>query len=809
MKKLISFIAFFSLLTTAGNGFTQETETVPVPAAQSASSSIQPLNAERAKGVRSSEKWKWTQETGLRCESIRHTSAGFWASADKLAYDGVLRVQLNVGKRPDSSVFFRASFPNDPVHVSGYSVSFDRNYVQLHRWDGGYPQEVGKRIKLKSLPKLYDVIISMKGTHVSIDVQDGSNHKSLASFSLNDARYHGNETGYRVHRKQDKKSSWIGHDFKPAAVQSEPTPFHADAYLSQLSSAFVFVPEKSVKSTTELKKCKAINNLGIENYRVYKCPHASMMALVDDKRMLPDGFYWSDSRNAFNDSEYRKSALDLNCNIPMHCQADAPLDPNRSAKDADMVQAYIDEYAKVCSGHVKHVRIETIGQSYLGHKIRAVVLSNADSPANVPKVLFNGAHHGMELLATDMAFDILEQLCEAEVPELRKQYEQMLSSSEVWVIPLVNYDGNDLFFHVSDHLGRKNGRFVFTHEKRPKSFPRKPGLKNSPSAYYRYHPNDIALGAGVDINRNYPLQWGATGEKASSENPRHYWYRGTAPASEPEIQAMMNLFHTEQFASSISFHTVSTRILSPYSIDALQNPPHEEDNAWQLALRMASAAGVQANGKPYEVVKNLYSVDGTDQDWFRMISGTYAYLIEGSLHNPVGDKRRSALEKNRPAWVTFLDAARRSTTVSVRDSAGNPLMAEVHYSDEPYLNGEHWYTTCEGMHHMLCFGEREVTVTVSDGKSQTKKVTCNADTPNIVEFVFDRPENDEPLAMMDEKTAKLMGVDAFCDLKNHTCPHLPAHRYCLIDNECVLSGQKKDSKKRCNPVENNRGWSSL
>ena len=107
----------------------------------------------------------------------------------------------------------------------------------------------------------------------------------------------------------------------------------------------------------------------------------------------------------------------------------------------------------------------------------------------------------MELFSTDMVFDILEQLCESEDKGKRSMYDDALSKLEVWIIPTVNLDGNDLYMHVSNHLGRKNGRGVFIHDSNA-PYPKKNGPYNEKAAYYRYHPNDIAVGAGVDVNRN-------------------------------------------------------------------------------------------------------------------------------------------------------------------------------------------------------------------------------------------------------------------------------------------------------------------
>ncbi|MBR4986542.1 MAG: hypothetical protein IKY83_12495 [Proteobacteria bacterium] len=757
--------------------------------------------------ARHTEQWKWAEADGLRLKGAPEYKNSFWVYPHKITPNGTLRASFVAGKRPDASLFYRASFSKDLMSVDGYSLSFDRQDIQIHRWDGGYAMPVTSKHRLKYLPKKVDVVIEMLDSHTDISVYDSEKQLKIGELQSDDAAYSGTETGYRVHRKQDAKSSLLGIDFKPSGKAYAGIAADPDAYVRQYSHVFVF--SRSGHALPGLKACVKQSSSFIPHYEIYRCAHKDMMQLVNAERKLPDGYYWAGPRYSFTDSEFRKAALDMKCEQPMHCDVSKPLDPNRSAKDVDMIQAYLDAYASLCGRYVKHVRLEKIGRTYLGHEIRALVLSNSDREI-LPRVLFNGAHHGMELLANDMAFDVIEELCENGEDVTRKRYDHVLDNTEVWIIPTVNLDGNDLYIHVSDQLGRKNGRHVFSGKPRG-GFPQKAGQSKT-SAYYRYHPNSFAPGAGVDNNRNYPLNWGATGELSSSRYPRDYWYRGAFPGSEPENQAMMNLFHTEQFVSSISFHTVSTRILSPYSIDALENPPHEQDNAWQLALRMAAAAGIQVNGKPYKVVKNLYSVDGTDQDWFRFMFGTYAYLIEGPLHNPVGSKRRQALKKTRPAFQTFLDAAPKSVIVRVRDSAGNPLIASVRYGAEPYLNGERWVTRCQdGTHTMLCFGDQEVTVTLPDGSSQTKTAPCR-ETPTVVEFLFDVSADHintlDTVTSNAEKYISLMGVDAYCDLSARACPHLPAHRYCLIEGSCVEAGKTQDdsSKYICDPIENNRGW---
>ena len=760
-------------------------------------------------------KWKWDESKGLRLDPQTEEKNSFWVSPTRTHQEGdatrgsVIRAEFTVGKRLDSSIFFRSSFPDNLAEVNGYSVSFNHQKVQFHRWEGGYAAPITDPIKLKEMPKKIRVYIFMWGFNTLVEIENPENHTLLAKLNMTDLTFRGTQIGYRAHKKQDANTALTALDW----IEDENLYYrrkftHPDAYIRQHPASYVFAPQNDKKEP--LNRCKKLNHTYTQGYDIYRCSNEQMQELADKKQMLPKGYFWAEPRISFTDEEFRKASKDLDCTIPMHCNPNAPIAPNRAAKDVDMIQALLDAYVPVCQKKIKNVRLETIGQTYLGYPIRAIVLTNTETKAPKPRVLFNGAHHGMELLSTDMAFDVLEQLCESNDESKRAMYDDALSKLELWIIPAVNLDGNDLYIHVSSHLGRKNGRDVFIHDSHA-PYPKKPGPYNENAAYYRYHPNDIAVGAGVDINRNYPLHWGATGEKSSSGRPRDYWYRGPAPASEPEIQSMMNLFHKEQFVSSISFHTVSTRILSPYSIDALKNPPHDEDQAWQLALRMAESAGRQASGKPYKVVKNLYSVDGTDQDWFRMVSGTYAYLIEGPLHNPTGKKRTNALIKSRPAWETFLDASRSATIVRVRDKEGNPLIAEVSYSDVPQLNGEHWMTRCEdGTHTMLCFGDRTVTVKLSNGMTETKTTKCNS-SPSVLDFTFEHPD----ISKIDAYCASgycdsLTSVDTICSLKNNTCPTLPANRFCLIEGRCVPNGTKASfgvlGSYLCDPIKNNRGW---
>ncbi|MCL2325983.1 MAG: hypothetical protein FWC40_05735, partial [Proteobacteria bacterium] len=636
------------------------------------------LEETRWEGVRVDGTWA-RNDLGLRSAGDGTESNAFWVSTLDGKGDGVIRAIFHMGSRPDSSLLFRAAFPENLAAVDGYSVTFSRQSVQLHRWDEGFAAPMTSRQSIKKLPNLIEVRVTLRGPEMQVAIIEPRKGTTLATLSAVDSAHRGHAVGYRAHRKQDDKTALQTLSFGPAR-ESLPIPQYTSlqARVRQHPVHYVVGGMDAAKAHPSLAKCKTVTTSIIPKHRIYRCSPEAVLSMINAEGRLPSDLRLTEPRYAFEDSAYRQVLADMACKTPMHCKPDAPIDPNRSAKDVDMIDAYLEAYVPICKKRIRHVRLEILGYSTLGHPIRALVLTNASPKMLRPRVLLNGAHHGIELLSTDFVFDAIEHLCEN--PDKNPTYDALLGKIEVWAVPIVNPDGLDMYFHASTHMGRKNARNVFVDQARISAdveFPPKLGLAHRHGAYYRYQPNGIAVGAGVDINRNYPLMFGATGELASSSRPRHYWYRGPYAGSEPETQTMMNAFHEAQFATSISNHTVSTKILVPYSIDALKNPPRNEDYAWQLGERMAEAAGTQANGKPYEVVKNIYSVDGTDQDWFRMVSGTYAYLVEGALHNPTGAKQREAIVKNRPTWETLLRASASAHVIQVLDAHGTPAISEI------------------------------------------------------------------------------------------------------------------------------------
>ncbi|UPY79276.1 peptidase M14 [Leptospira weilii] len=313
----------------------------------------------------------------------------------------------------------------------------------------------------------------------------------------------------------------------------------------------------------------------------------------------------------------------------------------------------------VASRYPKRARVEVIGKTARGREIPALLLTNTNlSDEEKISVLFNCAHHANEVISIEHCYDIIYSVLSKP-----KRYEEILNKMKIWVVPIVNPDGARHFWHVSNLMGRKNGH---------------PGTG----------PVNEKLNPGVDINRNYPFFWGKTGGGYSSSNPSNYFYRGPSAGSEPETKAMMDLADRERFAASISYHAYANCLLIPYSIDSLNNP--EPDMAGELGRKIAASVASLNPEKEFEAKKNIYPIDGVDQDYLYFTHGTLAYLLETTHLNPAYGEVEKVNVSLRETWNILLNEVLegRKIFLKVTDELGIPLEAKVEIERVKYFHEE-------------------------------------------------------------------------------------------------------------------------
>jgi len=234
------------------------------------------------------------------------------------------------------------------------------------------------------------------------------------------------------------------------------------------------------------------------------------------------------------------------------------------------------ELTRLESEYPDLVEVRSIGQSIQGRDILAAVVSGADGANSAQGTcLLVGMHHAREVITTEIVLYALDYLLEQYGTEPEITY--LLNHRRVIFVPMLNPDG-----HVRVESGwdwRKNMR------------------DNGDGTF------------GVDLNRNYSYMWGYD-DIGSSGRTSAETYRGTAPFSEPETQAMRSLKETENYNVSLSFHSFGNVIFYPWSYCYEFSPDHA------LQSRFASVISAQS-GYSYgnTGILDFYPANGELDDW--------------------------------------------------------------------------------------------------------------------------------------------------------------------------------------------------
>jgi len=363
--------------------------------------------------------------------------------------------------------------------------------------------------------------------------------------------------------------------------------------------------------------------------------------------------------------------------------------------------------------HPKLTRLVSIGRTHEGRNVWALAIGrNIRRNDGRPTMLVNGAHHGVETFSIDLAMDVAQVLLlrsgDSSATELRvdraldKKVQRWLKEYVVWCVPVVNPDGVWASLNGFPRTGRKNGRDNNGNGKPDR-------------------------GDGVDLNRNYPFRWGFLADKGSSPLPENAYFRGPGPGSEPETRALMQLAEAEHFVASLSYHTGNVTVLAPYTIDNVVSPTPNE--AWSVAEELVLGLPRHPQGKDILVRRNIYPVDGTDQDYFRAQFGTLAYIVEGARRDPVQpEARRQVVWAMRPVWTRLFDRYLNGPSVfgTVTDAKGRPVVAELSIVEQTLGEQEHWQTRCrDGRYDRFLPAAGSYTVRVSGPgfPVQEKRVT--------------------------------------------------------------------------------------
>jgi len=277
------------------------------------------------------------------------------------------------------------------------------------------------------------------------------------------------------------------------------------------------------------------------------------------------------------------------------------------------------------------VDVFSIGKSWRNRDIYCARLTNESDGELKPEVLFVGYHHAQEQISAELPlYYVVDAVTNYGLDE---NVTNLFNTREIYVIVALNVDGLELF--ESNDRQRKNARQI--DEDSDGSVDEDPPedlngnrlievLVNHTDPYdpkfmgYEGIDNDTDgvngedwIG-GVDLNRNYPVGW----ENAGSD-PSSPVYRGPAPFSEPETQAIRDLVLEHNFTHAISFHSGLEFIIYPWGCTA--DPTPDDAKFIEIAQDLSSITG----GTQYASPTVMY---GIWDDWMYGEAGVLALTCE-------------------------------------------------------------------------------------------------------------------------------------------------------------------------------------
>ena len=270
----------------------------------------------------------------------------------------------------------------------------------------------------------------------------------------------------------------------------------------------------------------------------------------------------------------------------------------------DEINTRLDELIalnpSICTGFV-------VGTSLEGRDIRGVRIANLDpgdpvaDEANKSGFFIQGGQHAREWVnpaSVVYAADTLVRDYGSD-PVIT----DLVDNIVFYIVPVVNPDGYIYTFPVAQ--GGQNARL------------------------WRKNRRDNGGSFGVDLNRNWGVDWGNI--DGSSSSPNSDVYHGTGPFSEPETAAVSNYMLTlPNIVAHLDIHSFSQLILGPWAYSETICPPREAE------LRTVQEAMESAMTNEFGVAYNaglgcdalLYSASGVAPDWSFGVLNALAWTYE-------------------------------------------------------------------------------------------------------------------------------------------------------------------------------------
>jgi len=226
---------------------------------------------------------------------------------------------------------------------------------------------------------------------------------------------------------------------------------------------------------------------------------------------------------------------------------------------------------------------DSVGTSWENRALWAVKIS--DNPSvnepDEPEVLYTALHHAREPQGMMTILYYMWWLLENYGTNTEATY--LVNNRQMWFIPVQNPDG-----YVYNQTTNPNGGGLWRKNRR-----------NNSGSF------------GVDPNRNYgPMYMWNAPNGGSSTTPSSDTYRGPAPFSEPENQAIDNFMRSHNVKTCFNYHTYGNYLIYPWGYLSTENSDSVVYRWWTYEM---TAANHYTNGTDQQTVS--YSTRGNSDDY--------------------------------------------------------------------------------------------------------------------------------------------------------------------------------------------------
>ncbi len=238
-------------------------------------------------------------------------------------------------------------------------------------------------------------------------------------------------------------------------------------------------------------------------------------------------------------------------------------------------------YAQLDTMHARYPNLITpkyVAGSTIQERPIYVVRLTANPNQNKPQVFYNSLIHAREPAAMMAVIYYMYYLLENYGTDNEATY--LVNNREMYFMPLANPDG-----YEHNRTTNPNGGGMFRKNRR-----------NNGTSF------------GVDLNRNFGYMWGYD-NSGSSGTPSSETYRGTAPFSEPETQAMRDFCNALNIKTALNYHTYSNLLIYPWGY--INQPTADNEIFAEYSGDMTQFNNYTTGQAP----AILYAVNGNTDDW--------------------------------------------------------------------------------------------------------------------------------------------------------------------------------------------------